>query len=414
MKKLTYILLTLCLTLYSCGMTDVWKEWENEGNMGPDRLKPSEVRKTLCAVDGWKTSYKGHICYFQFDANGVVTTNTDKTILEDKVEGEYYLDFEGEKIVTLTMSGALKNLPDNLEETFIVTLNSDREIVMTGETGALKLNFVSVTTAELKMNETEKEGALALKKKREELVRNGSGLFRNDEGKFVVHYAVSAGNDGEGTIRISRLNGKVLEHKDVAMTLDMGDDMATCTLNESTTIGGKLLQHLYYNFTTHKMTSDCAWVLDENKDIIDFYGGSSWKTCKITNYYRHGDAKPELWEELAWNGVGDIELDSRPDRCLVFCPGPSPSVIHYILYPNNWKVKEQADRIYFTRGQPTQPFGKHDSEDISRVETNLSKFLTAFFDEDGFYMFKDRNGSTNYYYFLSPTSDNWFMVDDRP
>lgn len=29
MKKITYILMSLCcLTLYSCGMTEPWKDWE--------------------------------------------------------------------------------------------------------------------------------------------------------------------------------------------------------------------------------------------------------------------------------------------------------------------------------------------------------------------------------------------------
>ena len=46
MKKYTYILMALCLTLSGCGMTDVWKDWENEGQMSDDRLRPSEV-KTL-------------------------------------------------------------------------------------------------------------------------------------------------------------------------------------------------------------------------------------------------------------------------------------------------------------------------------------------------------------------------------
>lgn len=417
MKKLTYILLTLCLTLYSCGMTDVWKEWENEGKMSPDRLKPSEVKKALCAAEGWKINYEGHICYFQFDENGTVITDTDKSILEDKVESDYHLDFDGEKVVLLTMSGALKYLPGSPEETFAITDISDREIVMTGRTDARELNFVPVTTAELKANENDKADALILKKKLEELAKNGTGVFRNDEERFVVHYAISRNENGNGSIRLSRLNQRVLEHEDIALTWEMGDELVTFTLDEPIAIDGNSLQHLYYSFTTHAMTSDCALTLDPNKDIVNYYTGSSWKKHKITNYYDHGDAKEELWEELAWRGVGDIEMDDRPERYFVLCPGPE-DLIWYILYPTNWTVGDDADRIYFNSGQPTQPYGSHDSEDINRANANLSKFFTAFYDEDGFYMIQDRvqvkDKMISYVYFLSPTSDNWFMVDDRP
>ena len=413
MKKLTYILLTLCFTLYSCGMTDVWKDWENEGTMSADRLRPSEVKKMLCSVDGWKTTYNGHVCYFQFDENGVVTSNTDETILEDKVESEYYLDFQGEKVVLLTMSGALKNLPDNLEETFIITINSERSLVLTGEEEGLTLGLTSVTNAELKANEDQKADALILKKKFEELAKNGTGVFRNSEGKFVVHYAVAVNKDGSGSLQISQLNQRVLGHQRVALTWTMNDDKITFTLGESVTIGGALLQRLYYNFTTHTMTSDCTLAIDDNRNIISYFTGSSWKKHKITNYYKHGDAKEELWQELAWRGVGDIEMDTRPERYFVLCPGPE-DLIWYILFPTNWKVQEQADRIYFNRGQPSQPYGSHDSEDISRAENSMAKFFTAFYDEAGFYMIQDIIKDISYIYFLSPTSDNWFMVDSKP
>ena len=52
MKKLIYIMLSLCcLVFYSCGMTEPWKDWEHEGDMSADRLRPSEVKELLCAAD---------------------------------------------------------------------------------------------------------------------------------------------------------------------------------------------------------------------------------------------------------------------------------------------------------------------------------------------------------------------------
>lgn len=61
MKKIRYTLLASCLfALCGCGTTDVWKDWEDQGTMNEEtRLRPSEVKKLLCAADGWKLSYEG-------------------------------------------------------------------------------------------------------------------------------------------------------------------------------------------------------------------------------------------------------------------------------------------------------------------------------------------------------------------
>ena len=47
MKKLIYIMLSLCcLVFYSCGMTEPWKDWEHEGDMSADRLRPFRGKRT--------------------------------------------------------------------------------------------------------------------------------------------------------------------------------------------------------------------------------------------------------------------------------------------------------------------------------------------------------------------------------
>ena len=70
MKKLIYIMLSLCcLVFYSCGMTEPWKDWEHEGDMSADRLRPSEVKELLCAAD------------FQFDEEGNVASDSDEKLL---------------------------------------------------------------------------------------------------------------------------------------------------------------------------------------------------------------------------------------------------------------------------------------------------------------------------------------------
>ena len=162
MKKYTYILLALCLTLSGCGMTDVWKDWENEGKMSDNRLRPSEVKALLCSADGWKMSYEGTDFYLQFDKNGTVTMNTDKTILKSEVVTDYHLNYQGEKIVLLTLAGggALQYLKANQETTLVITSYSDSQIVATGQANEGKMDLASTTNAVMEANKEQKKDAL--------------------------------------------------------------------------------------------------------------------------------------------------------------------------------------------------------------------------------------------------------------
>jgi len=123
MKKIRYTLLASCLfALCGCGTTDVWKDWEDQGTMNEEtRLRPSEVKKLLCAADGWKLSYEGVDFYLQFDENGNVITNTNEKILRPELEAQYHLDFKGEQTVLLTLAGntSLQYLKNNQESTFL-------------------------------------------------------------------------------------------------------------------------------------------------------------------------------------------------------------------------------------------------------------------------------------------------------
>ena len=152
MKNLTYILMSLCMVaLTGCGMTDVWKDWENEGMMNEERLRPSEVKELLCSADGWKMTYENTTFYFQFTKDGAVASDSDESILESATEADYYFDFNGEKVVLLKMSneGMMKYLKQNQENTFVITDYSDSKITATGKTYGKTMILLPVTTAEL-------------------------------------------------------------------------------------------------------------------------------------------------------------------------------------------------------------------------------------------------------------------------
>lgn len=164
MKKIRYTLLASCLfALCGCGTTDVWKDWEDQGTMNEEtRLRPSEVKKLLCAADGWKLSYEGVDFYLQFDENGNVITNTNEKILRPELEAQYHLDFKGEQTVLLTLAGntSLQYLKNNQESTFLISSYASDLIAATGQAHGLTMNLSPVTTADLAANRETKAAIL--------------------------------------------------------------------------------------------------------------------------------------------------------------------------------------------------------------------------------------------------------------
>ena len=49
-----FTILVLSALLTGCGMTDVWKQWEQPEMKGVSPLKPSEVKAMLCSQPAWE------------------------------------------------------------------------------------------------------------------------------------------------------------------------------------------------------------------------------------------------------------------------------------------------------------------------------------------------------------------------
>lgn len=403
MKKLNYVLLTLCLALYSCGMTDVWKDWENEGTMSSERLKPSELKTILCAADGWKLSYKGTDFYFQFDEGGLALSDTDDSILEDKVESDFHLDYDGEKIVLLTLdnSGALKYLPEGSEKTLAVTAYSDQKIMAKGRDGGLDMNLTPVTTAEMQRVAIAKNKALFLQRLKTDF---NHGVIRDANGKFIAHYALSG--EEYDRINISVLENRELKHYQSTSALTVNDENGIITF-DAVAMNGASTTQIIYNFVSGKMITNSQLKVETNNDPVTFFRSSDFKTYKISKNSNLGDAKEEIWQELGWKAISDIELSDRDVRPLVLCPG-SENAVHYIFFDANLTTATEKDVIYFHKSGGYMPFGGADR--VAEAEQKLSRFLAAWFHEDGLYMVKETSGGTSYLYFLSLTTDNWIKA----
>lgn len=410
MKNLTYIWLVVCLLFSGCGMTDVWKDWENEGVMGADRLRPSEVKKILCAADGWKMNYKGSNFYFQFDEGGYVISDTDETILENQVESNYHLDFNNEKAVLLTLddAGALKYLPEGSEKTFVITAYTEQQITAVGKSGGESMVLTKVTATDIKNNEEAKHAAIIARNKALFLKRIKTdlynGVIRDASGKFLAHYAISGDNNEH--IKLSVLENRVLTHYDRDLTVSANDEYGIFSF-DAVTLNGQATTQIFYSFESETMNTDTHFAASPNKEVLGFYTGSSYKTYAISKNNNKGDAKEEIWQEIGWKSVGDIEVNDRDARPLVLCPGPENG-IWYIFFDANWTTKDEMDRIYFHKSDGYMPLGGENR--IRETEQQLSKFFAAWFHEDGFYMVQETSGGTSFLYFLSPTTDNWLKA----
>ena len=410
MKQLVYIFLSLCsFVFYSCGMTEPWKDWENEGNLGENRLRPSEVKSLLCGKDAWKTTYKGVDFYLQFDDGGKVISDTDKTILENEVESDFVIDFQGEDIVLLKLdnSGAFQYLPDGGINTIYITDYSDNQMKANDGTG-VELFFQAVSEQELSDNLADKHQAIVDRNKahfQERLKTDlNYGVFKDASGRFLAHYKIL--NDGdENQIQMSVLENRILTHTNYTYSIDMSrDDKAIIELG-FTSLKGKQVSKLYYKYQNGEFTTDTdVKVLPHDMTSLDYYK-NNLTTLKINAYdgegTLQGDAKESLWNELNAYPVRGIEINDRSQRPLIFCGS------NYTSYDANYTISDDIITFHNT----TPPYSVVGWEAKPQdVENAAPNFLSAYFHEDGFYLVYEVTDKTRLY-FLSSTTDNWFMAD---
>lgn len=399
MKKYTYILLALCLTLSGCGMTDVWKDWENEGKMSDNRLRLSEVKALLCSADGWKMSYEGTDFYLQFDKNGTVTMNTDKTILKSEVVTDYHLNYQGEKIVLLTLAGggALQYLKANQETTLVITSYSDSQIVATGQANEGKMDLASTTNAVMEANKEQKKDAL---RKLEGLENMASGALRVNGGDIVAYYSISSDEDNNWTLQTVTIEGGMVVRSDYPVNVNNDDASRGVLTINGLKIGGYDIGTITYSYDNYQETT-----IDNENLSIDFSAGSevanvyngSWSTRVVDRDNICADMKGML---------SQVEFDDRTPRHIVVCPGSTgEGQWHYVFFIVNATADNTTGRVLLKSPGTELLFGGY-GNDVALVQSNFASFLNCCFSEKGVWMWE----KDSYIYVISPTSDHWFRM----
>ena len=409
MKKLIYIMLSLCcLVFYSCGMTEPWKDWEHEGDMSADRLRPSEVKELLCAADGWKMIYQGVTFYFKFDEEGNVASDSDETLLKNEVGTDYSLDFQGEKAVLLTLlnGGMLQYLNENSETTFVITGYSDSQITAVGQTHGKEMILTPVSTAALQQAKERKRLAIIAYNKAQamDLLKGelNNGVFRRSSSSFLAHYLIICDESNNWKVKISAIDNGVVKHTEYPMIIDTtNDENAVLTLGSNVTVDGISLNKLYYNYLNGEIETDNANVVCDTRkasDIAAWYA-DGWKTHIVDQDEIHADFKG-----IFHSGV---EFDDRNPRNLIACPWSGMG--SYIGFAVTMTADNATGRIFISLGEPYDLFGwNNNPADYNRVQQDYSKFLSFCVSEDGFYWSYDDNDSM--VYVLSATGERWFRM----
>lgn len=410
MKNLTYILMSLCMVaLTGCGMTDVWKDWENEGMMNEERLRPSEVKELLCSADGWKMTYENTTFYFQFTKDGAVASDSDESILESATEADYYFDFNGEKVVLLKMSneGMMKYLKQNQENTFVITDYSDSKITATGKTYGKTMILLPVTTVELQQAKENKRLAIIAYRKEQalDLLKSelNNGVFRKESSAFMAHYLIACDEEDHWNVKVSAIVGGVVKHTEYPMTIDTtGDEDAVLTFSNNVTIDGITLNKFYYNYLSGEIrTNNASVVCDTRKasDIVAWYTAGSWKTHVVDQNEIHGDFK----------GVfhAGVEFDDRTPRNLVACPWNGMG--SYIGIKPSVTANDETGRIFIQWGEIYDLLGwNNNPADYAIVERDYEKFLSFCSSNEGLYWTYDDDNKM--VYVLSATGEQWFRM----
>lgn len=410
MKKLTYIMLSLCcFALYSCGMTEPWKDWENEGNMSEDRLRPSEVKELLCTAGGWKMTYEGVTFYFQFAEGGAVTSDSDESLLKNAVETEYSLDFQGEKIVLLTLQngGMLQYLEENQENTYIITGYSDSQITATGQVTGKSLILNSVTSTDMQQAKERKRLAIIAYNKAQSMeilkTKLSNGLIRKSAtNQFVAHYAMSCDDNNSWKIKISYLDGKVLKHTEYPMTINTADDEKATLGIDGLIVNGITVRALYYKYDTGDLSTDNSTLkvdLNKSSDVLKMYT-SSWKTHIVDRNY--------ISDKLS-GLLTQIEFDDRSPRNIIVCPGStSAGQWHYVGFVINPTANDVTGCVYLANTGINYILGNYgDDAGLVRSIPTYAAFLNLCFSDKGIWMYED---SDSYLYVISPVSDEWFRM----
>jgi len=410
--------MALCLVLSSCGLTNPYEKWLKDEN--PDRLLPSELKALLCNVGTWVVDYDGTDVFFQFSTDWSLTS--DSEIPQVATNSTFNLMSLSAKEISLTLVGAghLSYIEKTADETYIVTSFSSSAITATGKNSGKQLSFVPGDEDVLAELAASKEALLVTVEACNAFVSAGfkTAAVHNADGDFVCRFSI---NPEPRTIQFDVIADGELTHTSVTVAADEDSNL---DFESSITLDGITVTGLSSTGNGVAFKGGNGLKVTSNGATRNYFLGGDYKTHAFSLRHGRGDAAAYLYDELeSHDEWGDIELNEREKRPIVFCPDNDKEKYWYTFFDiieeeKGVKVSAQYnDIIFIPKTAGYMPFGGWEDgkggeyDNAAEILNTLPRLMNGLFHADGLALVRDfdAEGCSNIWV-LSPTTDFWLRT----
>ena len=406
----------LCVILSGCGLTNPYEKWLTD-DQDPDRLRPSELKAVLCDVGTWMVDYDGTDVYFQFGTDWSLTS--DSEISQVATNSTYNLMSISAKEISLTLVGAghFSYIESGAEETYIVKEFSSSSISAVGKSSGKALTFVPGDKDALAAIAASKEALLVTVELCNDFVSAGfkTAVAHNADGDFVCHFSI---NPEPRTMQFDVIVDGELSHTTVGVE---ANEDGSLDFVSSITLDGKEVSGLVSTSNGVAFKGGDGLKVKSNGDSRIYYLGGDYRTHAINLANDRGDAVQYVYNEIIPHDEwGDIELNERATRPLVFCPENDKERYYYTFFDSfkeeeGPKVSSQYnDIIFMSKSDGYMPFGcwqdenGNDIDNAPEIQNTLPRFMNGYFHKDGLILVHDYDDEGySYMWIISPTTDFW-------
>ena len=411
----------LCVILSGCGLTNPYEKWLTD-DQDPDRLRPSELKAVLCDVGTWVVDYDGTDVYFQFGTDWSLTS--DSEISQVATNSTYNLMSISAKEISLTLVGAghFSYIESGAEETYIVKEFSSSSISAVGKSSGKALTFVPGDKDALAAIAASKEALLVTVELCNDFVSAGfkTAVAHNADGDFVCHFSI---NPEPRTMQFDVIVDGELSHTTVGVE---ANEDGSLDFVSSITLDGKEVSGLVSTSNGVAFKGGDGLKVKSNGDSRIYYLGGDYRTHAINLANDRGDAVQYVYNEIIPHDEwGDIELNERATRPLVFCPENDKERYWYTFFDSfkeeeGPKVSAQYnDIIFMSKSDGYMPFGGWEDdkgEEINNapeILNTMPRFMNGYFHKDGLILVHDYDDEGySYMWIISPTTDFWVRARD--
>ena len=413
--------MALCLMLSGCGLTNPYEKWLTD-DQDPDRLRPSELKAVLCDVGTWVVDYDGTDVYFQFGTDWSLTS--DSEISQVATNSTYNLMSISAKEISLTLVGAghISYIESGAEETYIVKEFSSSSISAVGKSSGKALTFVPGDKDALAAIAASKEALLVTVELCNDFVSAGfkTAVAHNADGDFVCHFSI---NPEPRTMQFDVIVDGELSHTTVGVE---ANEDGSLDFVSSITLDGKEVSGLVSTSNGVAFKGGDGLKVKSNGDSRIYYLGGDYRTHAINLANDRGEAVQYVYNEIIPHDEwGDIELNERVTRPLVFCPENDKERYWYTFFDSfkeeeGPKVSAQYnDIIFMSKSDGYMPFGGWEDdkgEEINNapeILNTMPRFMNGYFHKDGLILVHDYDDEGySYMWIISPTTDFWVRARD--